>query len=80
MCLAIPGLICEIRGQGLTREGRVRFGQIEKEVNLAFTPGAKEGDYVIVHVGCAISILDEAEAERVFSSLTEAGLMHHEVS
>ncbi len=79
MCLAIPGLVCDIRGDGLTREGRVRFGQIERDVNLAFTPEARPGDYVIVHVGCAISVLDETEAERVFLSLEEAGLMDNEV-
>jgi hydrogenase expression/formation protein HypC len=58
------------------RTGQVRFGGIVKEVNLAFVPEARVGDYVVVHVGFAISKLDEAEAMRVFEcvrQLDEAG-------
>jgi len=74
MCLAVPGKILEITDDGeLTRMGRVDFGGIAKEVNLALVPEAKVGDYVIVHVGIAISVLDEAEAQKVFSYLREMG-------
>lgn len=72
MCLAIPGKILSIAGDDpLLRTGRVSFGGIVKEVNLAYTPEAGVGDYVIVHVGFAISTLDEAEAHRVFDYLRE---------
>lgn len=72
MCLAIPGKILSVTGADpLTRCARVEFGGILKEVCLAYTPDANVGDYVIVHVGFAISRLDEAEAERVFLYLKE---------
>ena len=72
MCLAIPGKILSIAGDDpLLRTGRVSFGGIVKEVNLAYTPEAGVGDYVIVHVGFAISTVDEAEAHRVFDYLRE---------
>lgn len=57
----------------LTRSGRVSFGGVVKEVNLAFVPEAKVGDYVIVHVGFALSVLDESEARRVFDHLQQMG-------
>jgi hydrogenase expression/formation protein HypC len=72
MCLAVPGQILEIEGdQPLTRMGRVRFGGIVKDVNLAFVPEAQQGDFVLVHVGFAITRIDEAEASRVFAYLRE---------
>ena len=73
MCLAVPGKIVSIRddGEPLNRVGRVNFGGIFKEVNLAYVPEAQIGDYVIVHVGFAISMVDADEAERVFSYLEE---------
>jgi hydrogenase expression/formation protein HypC len=72
MCLAVPGQILEIQGdQPETRVGRVRFGGIMKEINLAFVPEAQPGDYVLVHVGFAITRIDEAEAVRVFAYLQE---------
>jgi hydrogenase expression/formation protein HypC len=72
MCLAIPGLVLNISGDDPNkRAGHVKFGGITKEVNLAFVPDAKVGDYVIVHVGFAISTLNEAEANRVFDYLRE---------
>jgi hydrogenase expression/formation protein HypC len=74
MCLAVPGKILTLSGADpLTRTGRVSFGGIVKEVNLAYTPDARVGDYVIVHVGFAISTLDEAEARRVFDYLEQQG-------
>lgn len=74
MCLAIPGKILSMGGEdALTRTGRVNFGGIVKEVSLAYVPEAEIGDYVIVHVGFAISRLDEAEAARVFEYLAQMG-------
>ncbi len=74
MCLAIPGKILELQGEDpYLRMGRVQFGGIVKEINLAYTPEAKIGDYVLVHVGFAISRIDEAEAQRVFEYLDEIG-------
>ncbi len=73
MCLAIPGRIENISSDDpLMRTGQVRFGGIVKDVNLAFVPEARVGDYVVVHVGFAISKLDEAEAERLFEYLGQA--------
>jgi hydrogenase expression/formation protein HypC len=65
MCLAVPGKIISINGEDLLmRTGKVSFGGIIKEVSLAYVPQAQVDDYVIVHVGFAISILDAQEAER----------------
>lgn len=72
MCLAIPGRILTITDDGeLTRRGRVDFAGIVKEVSLALVPQARVGDYVIVHVGVALSVVDEREAARVFEYLRE---------
>lgn len=74
MCLAIPGEILEIQGEDpLLRTARVRFGAIVKEIHLAFTPEARVGDYVLVHVGFALSIIDEKAADEVFDYLEEIG-------
>ena len=70
MCLAVPGEIISIHeGDVFTRTGKGTFGGIIKDINLAFVPEAKEGDYVLTHVGIAISIIDEAEAQKVYSYL-----------
>jgi len=70
MCLAVPGKIVSIEGQDeIMRAGRVNFGGIVKEVNLSYVPEAKVNDYVIVHVGFALSIVDEKEALQVFEYL-----------
>ena len=72
MCLAIPGKVIEVSdGEPLMRTGKVSFGGIIKEVNLSFVPEARLNDYVIVHVGFAISRLDEDEADKVFEALNE---------
>ena len=73
MCLAVPGKILTIDSpqSELMRTGKVSFGGIIKEVNLAYTPEAKEGDYVIVHVGFALNVIDEKEAVKVFEYLKE---------
>jgi hydrogenase expression/formation protein HypC len=72
MCLAIPGKITSISGEEpLTRMGKIDFGGILKEASLAYVPDASIGDYVIVHVGFAISRLDEDEAQQVFKYLRQ---------
>lgn len=70
MCLAVPGRIESVEGQTAeTRCGRVNFGGVVKEINLAFVPEAQVGDYVLTHVGFAISRLSEAEARRTLAAL-----------
>lgn len=71
MCLAIPGQILSIEGEGLNRYGKVSFGGIQKQVSLAYTPDAQVDNYVLVHVGFALQIVDEAEANQVFDYLRE---------
>lgn len=72
MCLAVPGRVESIDGEGsLLREGVVSFGGLHKKVSLAYVPEASVGDYVIVHVGFALSLVNEQEAERLFSTLEE---------
>jgi hydrogenase expression/formation protein HypC len=71
MCLAVPGKIESIAGEDFSRTGKVSFGGIVKDVNLAYVPESKVGDYVIVHVGFALSIIDEKEAMQVFEYLDE---------
>lgn len=72
MCLAVPGRIEQIEGDHpILRSGKVSFGGIRKTVNLTFVPEARVGDYVLVHVGFAISIVDEKEAQQVFEYLRE---------
>ena len=72
MCLAVPGKILDITGdEPTTRMGRVSFGGIVKAVNLAYVPEAGVGDYVIVHVGFAISKLDEEAASRTLQTYAD---------
>jgi hydrogenase expression/formation protein HypC len=73
MCLAVPGRILNIEGEDIARVGRVNFGGIVKEVSLAYVPQAGIGDYVVVHVGFAISVMDEREATQVFEYLKQIG-------
>ncbi len=74
MCLAIPGRLESIEGTDpLTATGKVRFGGILKEVSLACVPEAKVGNYVLVHVGMALSVVDEEEAKTVFEYLESMG-------
>ena len=72
MCLGVPGKVIEIEENpvGMTM-GRVSFAGIVKEVCLAYTPEVEVGDYVVVHVGFAISTIDEDEARKVFEYLRE---------
>jgi hydrogenase expression/formation protein HypC len=74
VCLAVPGRILDMSGDDpILRVGRVDFGGVIKLVNLAYVPAATVGDHVLVHVGFAITVIDEAEAERVFEHLREIG-------
>jgi len=74
MCLAVPGKIISIEGTDpVFRNGKVNFGGIIKQINLAYVPDAKIGDYVLVHVGFAISTIDEEEAQQVFEYLRQMG-------
>lgn len=76
MCLGIPGQLVEIYQQDELPMGRVSFGGIVKQVCLSYTPDAQVGDYVLVHVGFAISQIDQKEAEEIFSyleAIAEAG-------
>jgi hydrogenase expression/formation protein HypC len=69
MCLGIPGRITELRTGGLVPSGLVDFGGATREVCLAYVPEAQVNDYVIVHVGFAISQVDEVEAQRTYAML-----------
>jgi hydrogenase expression/formation protein HypC len=71
MCLAVPGQIISIQGNDLNRMGRVSFSGIVKEVSLAYVPEAQIEDYVIVHVGFAISQLDPHEAKQTLQYLKQ---------
>lgn len=74
MCLAVPGRILDIDGDDpLLRSGKVDFAGIQKRVNLSYVPDARIGDYVLVHVGFAISTVDETEAAQVFEYLKSMG-------
>lgn len=75
MCLAIPGKIqsIELQYNGLVRMAKISFGGIVKEASLDMLPDADVGDYVLVHVGVAISKVDETEAQRTFEYLREIG-------
>jgi hydrogenase expression/formation protein HypC len=71
MCLGIPGKVIDITGEGVTRTGRVDFDGIVKEVSLAYVPEISIGDYAIVHVGFAITQLDEEAALETLAHLQE---------
>jgi hydrogenase expression/formation protein HypC len=74
MCLAVPGQVESIGGATPeTRTGRVNFGGVVKQINLAFVPEAEVGDYVLAHVGFAISRIDEAQARRALDLLEGKG-------
>ena len=74
MCLAVPGRLLSVQGEEpLERSGRVSFGGVVKEVSLACTPEAREGDYVLVHVGVAIGVVGVDEARETLRYLREMG-------
>ena len=80
MCLAIPGKVAEIQQKEGTRTGRVRFGGIVREACLDFVPEAHVGDYVMVHVGFGISVVDKEEAERTYALLESMGVLSEELA
>ena len=74
MCLAVPGQLVSLdssQTDPLYRTGRVRFGGITREVSLAYVPEAQIGDYVLVHVGLALTIIDETEAQQTLQILNQ---------
>jgi hydrogenase expression/formation protein HypC len=79
MCLAIPGKIVSTEGDDIMRVGRVDFGGVVKEVSLAYTPEAEVGDYALVHVGFAISVIDEEEALKVLAHFESLGELQAEL-
>jgi len=71
MCLAVPGRVVAIEGEGEFRMARVEFGGVAREVCLAYVPEARTGNYVLVHVGFAIAVVDEAAARETLATLIE---------
>jgi hydrogenase expression/formation protein HypC len=80
MCLAIPGQILSAEENHGFRLGRVQFGGVVRSVRLDFVPEAGVGDYVMVHVGFAISRVDDREARRTYQLLQEMGALDSEIS
>jgi len=79
VCLAIPGKVLTSEDLGFARTGRVQFGGTVRQVRLDFVPEAAVGDYVMVHVGFAISKVDEQEAQRTYKLLEEMGALDGEL-
>ncbi len=79
MCLGIPGKIIEIYEQNGLKMGRVDFGGVVRETCLAYVPEAKVGDYTIVHVGFALNLIDEAEAQKTLELFNQIGLLDEEL-
>ena len=79
MCLGIPGKVVEIYEANAMRMGKVDFGGVQKEVCLAYVPEIEVGDYTIIHVGFAISKLDEDEAHKTLALFRELGLLEEEL-
>ena len=79
MCLAIPGKILDCQQVNSSRLARVEFGGIVRQVSLDFVPEAEVGDYVMVHVGFAISKVAADEAERTYKLLAEMGALEEEL-
>ena len=79
MCLAIPGKVISVEQSNGLRSGRIQFGGIVRQASLDFVPEAEVGDYVMVHVGYAISRVDEAEALRTYELLEEMGELEKEL-
>jgi len=78
MCLAIPGKVLDAEDLGITRIANVQFGGITRKVSLDFTPEVVPGDYVMVHVGFAISRVEEEEAKRTYELLKQIGALVEE--
>ena len=80
MCLAIPGKLTDVEVKDGVRTGRVQFGGITRQACLDFVPEAQLGDYVMVHVGFAISLVDKEEAERTYALLETMGVLDDELN
>jgi hydrogenase expression/formation protein HypC len=80
MCLAVPGKILDIRDDRGTRMATIDFDGIHKEICLAYLPDLAVGDYAIVHVGFAISRVDEDQALETLAMFRELGLLEEELS
>jgi hydrogenase expression/formation protein HypC len=80
MCLAIPGKVEEIITEGDLRMGRVNFGGVVKRVCLDYVPELVVGDYTIVHVGFALSKIDEESAEKTLAVFREMGMLEEELA
>lgn len=79
MCLAVPGKVLSVEGfDPAFRSGCVDFCGVRKTVNLAFTPEVEPGDFVLVHVGFALTRVDEEEAARTFKYLVQIGALREE--
>lgn len=79
MCLAIPGKVLSDEENNGLRVGRIQFGGIVRSVRLDFVPEVRVGEYVMVHVGFAISRVDEKEAQRTYELLLEMGALETEL-
>jgi len=80
MCLAIPGKVAQIDVNDGLRTARIEFGGITRQACLDFVPEAQEGDYVMVHVGFAISVVDRDEAERTYALLESMDVLEDELA
>jgi hydrogenase expression/formation protein HypC len=79
MCLAVPGRIVEISDEGMVRMAKLDFGGIQKQVCLAYLPEAVVGNYAIVHVGFAISLIDEESAMQTLQHFRDLGILEEEL-
>jgi hydrogenase expression/formation protein HypC len=79
MCLGIPGKIIEVYETSGLKMGKVDFGGVIRETCLAYVPDAQVGDYTIVHVGFALNIIDEEEAQKTLELLDEIGALGEEL-
>ena len=80
MCLAVPGQVESIRDEHGVRMGRVNFGGVVKDVCLAYLPEIAVGDYTIVHVGFALSRIDEDSARETLRTFADLGLLKEELA
>ena len=80
MCLAIPGKVEEISTEGDLRVGRVNFGGVVKRVCLDYVPEVEVGDYTIVHVGFALSKIDQESAEKTLAVFEQMGMLQEELA
>ena len=80
MCLGIPGKITEIYEKDSLKMAKIDFGGIVKEACLAYTPEAKVGEYALIHVGFAISLMDEEEAQETLKLIREVADFDNEIS